>query len=31
VDEGIVAPGFVCDEPVALGIVEKFHFADWHM
>ena len=31
VDEGIAAPGFVGDEAVALGIVEKFHCADWHI
>src|SRR3546814_581946 len=31
VDEGIVAPGFVGDEAIALGVVEKFHGADWHI
>jgi hypothetical protein len=30
VDEGIVAAGFIRDEAIALGIIEKFHGADWH-
>src|SRR5687767_12343780 len=31
VDEGIIAPGFVGDEAVTLGVVEKLHCADWHI
>jgi hypothetical protein len=31
VDEGIVAAGLIGDEAVALGVVEKFHCADWHI
>src|SRR5438270_12680296 len=31
VDEGVGAAGLVGDEAVALGVVEKFHCADWHI
>ena len=31
VDEGIVAAGLIGNEAVALGVVEKFHCADWHI
>ena len=30
-DEGVVAPRFIRDEAVALGIIEKLHGADWHI
>src|SRR5690606_38614669 len=31
VDESVVAASFIGDETVALGVVEKFHCADWHI